>query len=67
MDNEFSLETWTIVLSCLFVMLCFFGLFKGSQVTKDGKEPTPVPEWLPGLGNAYQYVFHNMDFLKHIK
>jgi len=67
MDNEFSLEAWTIVISCSFVILCFFGLCKGSQATQGGKEPPSVPEWLPGLENAYKYVFHNMDFLKYIK
>lgn len=35
--------------------------------SKAGKKPASLPEWLPGLGNAYQFVFHNMEFMKHTR
>lgn len=66
-DNEFPLEAWTVVLFCLFAILCFFALFKRSQATPNGKEPPSLPEWVPRLGNAYHYVFHNLEFLRYIK
>ncbi|KAE9363129.1 cytochrome P450 [Stipitochalara longipes BDJ] len=28
-----------------------------------GKVPASLPDWLPGLGNTYRFIFHNRDFL----
>jgi hypothetical protein len=66
-DCVSQLKSSTLALSCLFAVIGFFWLFRRPQSKQNGKEPPSIPEWLPGLGNTYQYVFRNMDFLKYVR
>ena len=66
-DTEFLSRPWTVALPCLLLVVASVWLFKAPQSAQKGMQPPSIPEWLPGLGNAYQYVFHNMDFLKYVR
>jgi hypothetical protein len=48
-------------LPCLLALLYLFS----SSPKAQGKTPDSLPEWIPGVTNMYQYLFHNMDFIHH--
>jgi hypothetical protein len=46
-------------------LLALLYLFSTSSPKSQGKTPDSLPEWIPGVTNMYQYLFHNMDFIHH--
>jgi hypothetical protein len=63
----YILENWKLWLAIALPILSILWFSTASQPIQDGKTPPSLPEFLPGLSNAYRYIFHNMDFLNHVK
>lgn len=57
-------ESWPALLAGV-VLVGMFWL--RTKVKRGERQPASLPDLIPGLWNAYQFVFHNMDFLKYAR
>jgi hypothetical protein len=63
--TKLLLGTWPGVLTGLGLVGLFLWIL--ARPAPEGKVPESLPDWVPGLWNAYQFVFHNMGFMKYAR
>jgi hypothetical protein len=61
------LGSWSGLLASLVLASLLIWLLPRSGSGAGGKVPASLPDWLPGIGNAYQWIFHNKEFLEFAK
>jgi hypothetical protein len=59
------LGPWAGLLAVLVLASLSVWLLTKPASQAGGKVPDSLPDWVPGLGNAYRFVFRNLDFLKY--
>ncbi len=65
--TKLLLGSWPGLLGALVLASLSVWLLIKPVTKAGGKVPDSLPDWVPGLGNAYRFVFHNMDFVQYAR